>query len=246
MVDLPTLDAASGAALGKELATVAAAEKKLPPSISRAQKRLEAAAQALNGALEQSLSSASDGVDMRGADLNEKATWAAIEGWLSSWARLPSAHAQVASAQTVHAALFPDGLKWLRLGRKQEWSEAERRLRHIQENKLDAAFAQLGGAHFLETLRTVHARFGEALGITVAKPAPPAPAGVGEKLDALKAALRGYVLQATAWVDEEAPETAALAERLLLPLSTWQTNRAARAPVAPPPPAGAGASSSTA
>mgnify|MGYP001616666663 CR=1 FL=1 len=77
----------------------------------------------------------------------------------------------------------------------------------------------LGGDVFLQALATAHQAYGEALGLTADRAAPAVPARLKEPLLAFQAALRGDVVRIAGQVDEDDPQTVALARKLLAPLS---------------------------
>ena len=145
---------------------------------------------------------------------------------------------QSAIAQSLLTALYPTGLRFTLLGFQQEWAECQARLDRIDREGLAAKLKALGGEPFLDNLRAAHKEYGEALGVTQvrAEPAPPT-AVVKEPLVRLQEALRKYVLQVIAQVEESDATSAQLAEDLLAPLSEWQSRGAKLTAPAEPAPA---------
>jgi hypothetical protein len=87
---------------------------------------------------------------------------------------------------------------------------------------LHDAFIQLGGAPVLDHLHALHDATGKAAYITVSKPSGETPP-VRARLDALKAALRTYVLQVVASRALDAsPAGTELAAKLLQPLLDYE------------------------
>lgn len=240
LVELPTLDVQSAYSLGQEILTQAAQEpKKLPAGIERGRGRLQDRLGLLHQAQQQRLGSPSaDGRRSRVADEGEDAAFAILQGWLSALARLPVSFPEAAQAQGVLDVLFEDGLRFTQLPYKKEWAEADARLARLHRDGLDTVIESLGGRSILRNLRQAHDEYGRALGIT--QPSPEAdPTSMREPLQAVRGALRSYVLQVTSHADSEDSEAAqALAERLLTPLRSFAPRKPARpdAPDAPPTP----------
>jgi hypothetical protein len=224
LIALPRLDAVSTARLITELHTAAEALPALPASIEPDLDELLTAHDALQIRLGKRVSGEDRKPQVREADQAEDNAFAALADWLRSWMRLPEArYPEVAMARTVHDTLFPDGLGFLNLPVADEWQEAETRLQVMKEKGLDAIVEKLGGQRFLDELHAAHAAYGEALGITVVKKKLPP---LREAFDAATDALRSYVLRVAALVRKEEPESAALAERLLLPLLAYKNKPA--------------------
>jgi hypothetical protein len=237
MVDLPRVKASTAATLGTTLLAAADGEKKLAVNVAAARDGLATANAALRGALQGALDPAVEAPFVPESRA-EAVAWSGVASWLDGLARLPLKK-KAAAAGALHAALFPNGLSFLRKPTRERWSETERRLEHVKERKLEADFAALGGADVLRALVETHAALGEAAGITTAPAAPTASAKVGESLDGWKAAVRCYVLQVTANAAlDKSPEAGVLAARLLEPLASEDSATGPRAPKVPPPPAG--------
>jgi hypothetical protein len=229
LVTLPRLDGSGADAIVTELLSLSKG-KKFPARVEGARKALAQRQKELQAALTARLQAqpASDTARAKLADQAEDAAFSATFEWLSGFAKLPGVSEETALADKLLAALFPDGLKFTQLPYKLEWSEGEARLRAVADNdQLARAFSTLGGDLFLRTLRRVHKEYGEALGITTARPAPAATSQVKEPLDAVRAALRTYALMVLAHNEgagdpEADPET----HELLAPLVAWQSRAA--------------------
>lgn len=161
----------------------------------------------------------------RAADRALDDAWGAFQSWLMGWTRLPDrAHPQVREARALYASLFPKGLQFLTLDFRDEWNESQLRLDHIAEAKLDTLIDRLGGGPFLVTLARMHRAYGEALHITPSsrdgKPVDEPDTEVLRLLEQTHMALRDYVAQVAATARRNDPESVAIADRLLEPLSS--------------------------
>ena len=226
MVQLPTIGVAGAIALGTELATQANAAGKLPSPISRAFLALNASHLLLREAAKDRLPDASllTSASVREADRTLDAAWSSAFDWSTGWSKLPldTNAAQVAIARTLLIALFSTGLKFTQIAFKLEWAESQTRLDLIEDEKLDASFAALGGEAFLTTIKVAHKAYGEALGLTKVKAEVTQPS-LRDPLDAFLAALRVYVVRVSAHADPDEPGSAELTKKLLGPVTSWRS-----------------------
>jgi hypothetical protein len=205
------------------LLEVAARENKLPAAVAADRDELAVAHGALQGELGRRVAAEGEPAPVvRAADRIEDNAFGALSDWLLSFKRLPAEkHPEATDAQMVYDVLFAQGLGFLTLRAPDEWQEAETRVRLIAEKGLGAIIEKLGGKPFLDELEAAHAGYGEALGITKARPSPETPS-VGEARDVAHEVLRSYVLRVAAHARRSAPKTGALADRLLAPLARWK------------------------
>jgi hypothetical protein len=238
LVQLPLLDTPSATALGRELLTLAAQERRLPAAIEKAHKRLEQAHKVLHTAAQARLGEAAGGdTRPRAADVAADGAFSMLNDWLAGLARLPDKFPEGQEARRVQSVLFADGLRFTQLPFKKQWAEADARVQRLKQDGLDKVIEQLGGRSLLQNLRETHAAYGEALGITRPLAAPSPITELREPLLGLREALRGYVLQVMSHADAE-PETGApLADRLLRPLREYAPARPAAPAASPTPPA---------
>lgn len=221
VITLPRVDTTDAITLGAELLTAARPEGRPSSRIARALERLSATYGAL-AEVASLASMTSTRVEARQADRLIDSAWAALFDFLGAWSKVPYEPA-AEQARHVRGALYPDGLKFTLLPFKREWAESETRIHAMGREGFDETITKLGGAPFIKAIRKAHKAYGEVLGITrVPSDAPSAPT-LREPLEAFILALRGYVLQVTAHADEDDPEAKALTERLLAPLTRWQT-----------------------
>lgn len=249
LIVLPNLNSDSGLALWQALRAAAAAEKKLPRFLQPAWQGVESAGEALSQATQRRLvqtGSRAPSAEKRKADIVVDNAAGALDQFLEAWTRLPDILPEAQLAAAARQALFPEGTGFLKLSFSEEWAQIDRRLALMKKEGIDKQIARLGGAAFVQHLEEAHAAYGKALGLTTVPAAPSETVALRDPLVALGSALRLYVIKVAAYRDGDKPETVALAERLLRPLTSW-TGRAAKpagdsepAPVPPPSPAPAG------
>lgn len=249
LIALPKLSIDAGLALLQALRAGVEAEKKLPAFLQPAWQNVADTGAALFQAAQARLAGGGNRLPLaskRKADALVDNAMAALEQFLQAWARLPDTLPAAQLAAATHQTLFPDGTSFLKLPFSEEWAQIERRISLINSEGLDKQIAALGGAPFVKHLEEAHAAYGKALGLTAVPDAPAEVVALRDPLEAFISALRLYVIKVTAYGDAAKPETVALAERLLRPLTSW-TGRAAKpagdsepAPVPPPSPAPAG------
>jgi len=241
LVELPRVNSSSAATVGVQLLAAAAAEKRLAANVSAGRDALAAANAALESALQGALDPAGDPVYAPEARA-EAVAWSAAASWLDGLRKLPLPK-KAAAAATLHAALFPDGLAFLRLPVAQRWSQTSSRLAHVKEREMEAEFALLDGHDILAALLDAHQALGEAAGITSPHPAAAKGESVRTAFDGWKAAVRCYILQVVAnaalaqlsAAPAQQPAAVALSARLLAPLVHAEVAPPARP--APTPPA---------
>jgi hypothetical protein len=223
LVSLPVLDAVSAVALGYKLVTRAKREK-LPAPVERSLRRLREAHEVLQGATCARLEPVAR-VDRRKAHSAEAAAFSALYRWLEVWAQLPEeiGRGKTSEARRIMAVLFGGGLKFLQLTYDAGWSEADDRVRWLDD--ADAWFAEQGALELLEFLRTTHEKYGEVLGITRSEVLA-APTLVREPLRRFCDRLREYVVQVAASANAGGDASPDVARRLLAPLEEWPSRRA--------------------
>ncbi len=239
LVALPRLSANAAIALGNELLTVAKSAGELPAGLQKSYKKLAAALIELEGQIvagpAADAPSSYDSAAASAADTKLDRAWGALNDFAQSFLRLPHDDAGVrADAQRVVDAAFAQGLRFLLLPYKLQWSESKARLQRLGDKATTAALERLGGGLFLKTLSAAHDEYGAALNITVsAEPPPKATRSVREALEAFTAALRVYVMQVAAYgVEEE--ENRAAADALIAPVARWRVGRRVTAPADEP------------
>src|SRR5688572_1046202 len=168
LVLLPVLDASSAVALGQKLMTRAKKES-LPPPLAQSQKHMKEAHEELRDAVSARLEQEPAAqVDRRTAHGEEAAAFSAMHAWLTAWASVPEEIGKKKSfeAKRIAAAIFGDGLKFLQLPYDAGWTEADQRVRWIEEHEAERVLGDLGGAELLQYVRSAHKKYGEILGIT--------------------------------------------------------------------------------
>ena len=240
MLSLGVMDSSEGAALAAKVLALARSLGKLPPLLADAVEGVAASEAALSEALLGGLGPAIDQGSEEAPDRVLQASWSATEAWLAGALRLPSKDPHVLIARSLHGALFPDGASFIRGTHERLWSESKRRLEYIVQKKLDGEFKKIGGTAYLAAVTAAHEVFGVSAGITKPKPPVEPSPEVRGKLDALKAALKWYGVQAVAMGNPKDPAAVALSRKLIAPLEEFEgasRNKGGRKPPAPATPA---------
>ena len=233
VIQLPRLQASGAMALGGQLIAAAKPHKKiLSKSIAKALTAFDTQYISLTDAIrDQVLPSAGTAADTVQLDRNVDGCWSGLNDFFTAFTKLPGVP-QSAEAASLQAAIFPDGLKFILLPYELEWAQSDIRIQRIEKNKLDTRIEALGGGIFLESLKKAHAAYGKALGMT-APLAPGATApSIREPLDAFAAALRTYIVKVMGHIEDDEPETKALADKLLQPLAAWDIGPSTKAAAA--------------
>lgn len=237
LVQLPTLTAEEAFALTSQLCTQAA-EVRVPARVAEPLEDLERERDGMSAALiARRVGAGGDTGAAKNADRQLDRVWGAFHNWLTGWLELED-HPDAALIAALHTFLFSEGLAFLAFRFEKEWAASETRIVALAKEGREELVKDLGGAPFLTALRRAHASYGKALAITAATDAP-TEARIREQLDAALAAIRAYVVAVAASVKRGQPSTAARAERLLRPLTEWESTKASAmqggAPPAPLP-----------
>lgn len=221
LINLPVMDAHRAVAVGTEILRAGKGAGDLPALVQKALGAVEATHKTLSEAVAAWPGpGVGDPAAARKADRAMDAAWAAFHAYLKAWTRLPVELAEEGSkAQELLTDLFSEGLRFTQAAFRMEWSESAARLKRMSDRGHDAFVEQMGGQKFLDALRRAHEAYGDALGVTAERPEAEAAPAIREPLDAFRAALRTYALRVAATVDEDAPATGKLAQRLLAPLA---------------------------
>ena len=223
LIILPKLDAGSAFSIGEELLTRAKDEEELAEPIADEVKKMKHAVAELGEALRSRFEPTGEEHKME-AHREAAARWKGVHDMLTAWAELNQGK-KSDLAQRMLNAMFADGLSFTRAAYRTAWTESDQRLEWLEEEELDEAFAELGGAEFLKELRAAHRKYGEALGIKKVTEAKQA-ASLREPFDALLARIRKYVVQVTAHGELDVAGAREQAARLLTPLVEFQSARA--------------------
>ncbi|HUU20965.1 MAG TPA: hypothetical protein VM389_00385 [Phycisphaerae bacterium] len=234
---VPMFDVRAGVALGRAVLTAAPAATN--PIVGRELDRLGSALGALEAAWQPVAADPAPASDRRPADNAVDGAWGGMHARLQAWERLPGdAHPEVARAEAIRGALFPDGLAFLTLPYDRQWAESQRRLDHIDAGSLAADIDSLCAPAFLAAVRTAHARYGIVLGITEVAPEPAeVQASLREPFAAFRAALSRYVMKLVGTLDDEDPAAVRAVKAALRPLDDFRAAAAARAQGRPAAPA---------
>jgi hypothetical protein len=224
-------------ALGKQLLSAAKPHKKiLSKSIAKALGTFEKEHGVLADSIRDQLAPEPEGgIETVQLDRNLDGCWSGLGDFLTAFTKLPGVP-QAIEAASLQTSILPGGLKFILLPYELEWAESETRIQRMEKHNLDARVEALGGGIFIESIKKAHAAYGKALGMT----APTAPGAttpsLREPLDAFAAALKIYIVKVMGHVEDDEPETQALADQLLQPLAAWDIGPAPKgAPVAAKP-----------
>jgi hypothetical protein len=210
--------------LAEQLRAAAAAEKRLPKGIAEGidrvkllQEKIAMARIAHPSVLEQ---------DRKEAHRLEALAWRGLHSRIVAFQRLPveTGGEARATAQAIIDAIFSDGLRFLTLPYVESWSDAEHRLKIIENRKLAGSIRELAGDVFLDNIKDAHAHAGRGLVLTQSQIVK--EESLSEHVKAFADGVREYVVRVCAHADEHTPEAEALADRLLAPLIQWKDRRA--------------------
>lgn len=234
IVSLPSVDAKEAMAFGTAVLAVAHEVMRgggAPDLIAEAIRKMEGASTALGASLDGRLPPTEpvSALGLREADHGEDAAWGGLYRFLQPIAHLPERFPQQAIAARILGIVFPDGLRFVTLPSPKEWTEAESRRQRMTKDGLDAQIEKLGGGPFIAWLKSAHAAYGVALGITEEKAADPQQPTMRSRRDELLDAVRSYVLKVSAFADSDDTALRALSERLLRPIVEWEQRHRARA-----------------
>ena len=233
LIVLPRLSAHAALSLARSLASATQDENNKPIKLSEPVKAalddMLVQGEALAGAIGAKPAQAPA---VREADILEDMAVGALADVLRGWARLAGQIPEGDVARDLDRRLFGDGLLFLNSKPIEEHAAVESRLQVIETEGLDKAIAQLGGAPLLKHLKKVHQQYGKVTGATRALAAPDSPE-IREKLDDLLSSIRHYAGAVIGSVVRKKPETQKLADKLLLPLTTWKSAKP-KSKAAPP------------
>ena len=240
LVQLPRLDAHEAVALASsvEAGCVGPAtgkrDKKLAATLIEVVDEIATDRAALQAAVAKAVAPPTP-TGIRAADRLEDRAVKALIGLFEAWANIDEEQPLGALGARLNDQIFgSEGRSITQLPVKQEWAVVDSKLRLIEEQKLDAEIAQLGGTAILAHLKKVHIAYGLAVGTTKTPDAPESP-DVAEKLAALLDSLRSYIVRVAGLVSRKRPETQALAERLLKPITNWVSPKPAAKAQKPAP-----------
>lgn len=241
LVALPALSAEDAYALVSSLLTTATAVG-APASVAEVLEEMRESRGRLRSQLV--LRRTAPGADPKAAieaDARVDAAWSALRDWLSGWVKLGEGAPRGSEIRELHAFLFGEGLAFLNLRYRKQWTESETRVGALRTTRNTELVRELGGAPFLTVLFAAHDAYGSALSITEVATAP-TDARVRESFEAVAASIRAYVVAVAGTVRKSRPSSAERAEQLLRPLSEWETSRegAGGTPAVTPPPSGGG------
>jgi hypothetical protein len=241
-IPLPRLTALGALALAEQLLSSAEPHKKdFPKLAAGARTALVEAKLALAAALRDRRGTPVNAADLPALDQAIDGAYAALSSYVDAFSRLPGGGPMTDAAWVVDSAVFPDGLKFTQLPYTLEWSESQVRIERMDTPEVAQALETLKAQTFVDAIRKAHAAYGKALGMGAAKSAA-APSAVRPAYLALLTAMRWYVVKVLASVEPSQPDTQALADALLVPLTSWDVAAGKRSGAQEPEQAAAGGS----
>jgi hypothetical protein len=208
-----------------------AAPKAPPPAQITRLARIHTKAKALQSAwMEANLPGT--GEDVRRDDKSLDNSWSIVRDRVDHWV-LSADEKYAARASYFMASLFPTGLDFLTFAYTDQWAESDRRIAWIETQQHSLELDDLVDARMMTKLYKAHARYGEALEITSPAPVIPPGASIRECLQALRAELANYARLVIGLVDDDDPNSVALAEAQLAPILKYRKTRPASADVEP-------------
>jgi len=243
LIQLPRLNGGEAVRLIAELLTATEGHEPLPGHIERSRLRLIEARAALKDALAAAAIPAAQNPGFgRIAEQALDAAWEATFDWLSGWCKLAEeVNPHRAAARALFVKVFAGPAAFTRISYKVEWAESRTRLDVIERDDDEATFKALGGAAFLDHLRSAQRLCEKAMrpgmsldtDVTEAMDAPPrseAPADVRSRLADAAGALRQYLMRIVSHADPDVPGSEALSETLMKPLVAWHQKHPSRGP----------------
>lgn len=162
--------------------------------------------------------------DARPIDVMADGAMSRFYSRVEDYAALPEDRYPLAArVRTSLASLFPTRLAFLKGDFQSQWSETEKRLQRIDEEKLAKDLDQAAGPEFLAEVRRIHVLYGEAIGVTKTHTTSTVP-GLVAPLRAVLDAMASYGIQLTAVVMDESAkdEDREAARAALKPLDAYR------------------------
>lgn len=235
-VPLPVLNAFQATALATSLGAAALDDSgtplALPSFIQDALDEMKADLADLQKTLG---SIADDDPELRAADTTIDRIIGALIRVLREWAELAEDIPEGQAAERVLGHLDDEtGLAFISWKAPEEWAAIEAKLQTIQREQLEGDLGAIGVLPILQALKAAHLRYGEVTGITKPRPEPDSK-GIREKFYPLRDSIRQYVAAITGSIHRKKPETQALADKLLKPLTEWSPSKPPKKKAAEPP-----------
>jgi hypothetical protein len=219
LVTLPKVNGNGLAALLKAVLAV----KNVPASLKKPQAKVTKALKNLKTAQARVVAASSG--EERAADDAEDTIFRAVYQWLHGWSLLGGAEGRVAVG--LLECMYPDdSLRFIQLPYREEWAEADTRIARLAKQQLEPGFKKLGGQLFLTRLHAVHKAYGTALHITREQDdeVSDGAISVADAMAGAEAALREYVLKASALAESDKPASLKLVARLLKPVTDAESS----------------------
>jgi len=236
---MPRYDVAAGITLSRQI--IASLPGRPPAPLKRCAERLGHETETLQRVWREREAEAAN-FDPRPIDTMADNAWRNFHDRLAAYAGLPTEfYPEAGRAAEIVSVLFPEGLSFLKLDYSSQWAESERRLQHIQAEKLEADVNKLAGAAFLAEVRRCHVLYGEAIGVSKPKERR-TPIPLSEPLRTMTQSLIALCAQLVALYYEGDADQRAEVRAALRPIDDFRAAALRRArggnvPTPPAPPA---------
>ena len=166
--------------------------------------------------------------DRRKADMRIDNAWGILLDRLESYSLLPVAtHPRAPRARALLDTISPGNREWLKLAYESEWAESTKRLGWIEEQALAKEINELAGPEFLVEVKSAHAAYGVALGVTVVAPAA-LETNLAEPLRSLSRSIGRYTIAVVTMAGDDAASIAVV-RKALRPIDDYREGQARRA-----------------
>ncbi len=223
-VTLPTLTALEAHTLAQALVAVALAKDGHGKPLHKLTDAIKAALDEMIDAMKALVTAAhlpaSEPV-VRQVDIRIDRIMSAMHQILGGWEKLREEIPEGETAVALQSQLFADGLAFIFLSPREEWSAIEQRLEAIKRDHLEPKLDSVGLLPVLKLLRTVQVEYGQVTGATGETSGAKETPQVRELRLALLEAIREYVMAVMGSVIRKKPETGELAATLVAPLAQW-------------------------
>lgn len=199
---LPKSDTLSALAMLRKMLLIL--PKETTPAVKSAGREARTAGEALRVAYNASLVVAEGEGSLMPLDNHADGVLYAIDRRLEDYERLVDDAPELAEeARSLRKTLYPASTDFARFSPDRQWTATEEWFARLAEEGREAALGRLVGTAFVEALRTVHAEYGQRLGMTEAKPAKAAKVDLATPLRACLEAMSDLALQLVAVVGDK-------------------------------------------
>jgi phosphate uptake regulator len=212
----PVITIESGILLARTL--LAILPKSLPAHVKKSAAKLGRVADEAQAALSQRKRELVVPQDESSRDVDAAADliWSSLRDVLESLSRLADHFERAAKAKQLLAAIFPEGVAFLRLPYAEQYVTMDTTLQRIDSEGLAKSLDAVVGPELLQQIRAVHPRYGAMVARRLKEAAP--AASLLDHVRALQRTILEYATAVASTVDSDEPATIALARTALRPI----------------------------